>query len=331
MKAGAALKDWLSSPEIISSSLAGVNATAHRIAALPLLADLKHDLEAADPPTTAGVRAAVERFMARDADLVGMIDDLVGAAAKDPFFRPPFPRVNSDLSSGLLLFENPEVMITLGVISVDAVAASKLSQRAATSINFTGVPTLFKFFRGGEATLSMWEAPPIDASFLAEGGGQCRLTGYRQIADGDVLFLDGRSETFTIEHARADIVNLQAVIRVDAAPLSIEYDSRTHEFVGASSTDEAASRIQMMVTLLRLMERDDALPLFEELLQNRHFYTRWHVMREFLAMDAEAALPYLRQMAEADPHADVRAAARQTIETHFSDEEASEEESQCPA
>ena len=40
--------------------------------------------------------------------------------------------------------------------------------------------------------------------------------------------------------------------------------------------------MQMMVSLLRAMERDDALPLFEEALDSPQFYTRWHVMREML-------------------------------------------------
>ena len=78
----------------------------------------------------------------------------------------------------------------------------------------------------------------------------------------------------------------------------------------------------MMVSLLRVMEREDALPLIAEALDSPHFYTRWHIMRELLAMDAEAALPPLRRMAADDPHPEVRAAARQTLDLFFADEEA---------
>ena len=88
-------------------------------------------------------------------------------------------------------------------------------------------------------------------------------------------------------------------------------------FIGASSTDEASSRLQMMVSLLRAMEREDALPLIEEALDSPHFYTRWHIMREMLAMDADAALPSLRRMAADDPHPEIRAAARQTLDLFF--------------
>ena len=109
--------------------------------------------------------------------------------------------------------------------------------------------------------------------------------------------IDGRYQSFIIEHADGDMVYFQAMVRAGAAPLAAEYDSKTLAFIGASSTDEASSRVQMMVSLLRTMERDDALPLIEEALASPHFYTRWHIMRELLAMDAEAALPPLRRMA----------------------------------
>jgi hypothetical protein len=47
-------------------------------------------------------------------------------------------------------------------------------------------------------------------------------------------------------------------------------------------------------------------------------------MRELLAMDADAALPPLRDMAARDPHPEVRAAARQTLDLFFSDSDAPE-------
>ena len=93
-------------------------------------------------------------------------------------------------------------------------------------------------------------------------------------------------------------------------------------YAGATSTDEASSRTEMMVSLLRLFDRGDAIPELTGLLESSHFYTRWHVMREFLAMDTEAALPHLRRMAEDDPHPEVRAAAAQSLAMFFSEEEA---------
>ena len=75
--------------------------------------------------------------------------------------------------------------------------------------------------------------------------------------------IDGARQSFVIEHAREDMVYFQAMVRPGAAPLAAEYDRETLRFLSASSTDEASSRIQMMVSLLRAMDREDALPLME--------------------------------------------------------------------
>jgi hypothetical protein len=125
----------------------------------------------------------------------------------------------------------------------------------------------------------------------------------------------------------------QAMVQTEAGPITAEFDSKALTFVGASSTNEASSRIQMLVSLLRKMERSDAMPIIEEMLSSPYFYTRWHIMREMLALDAEAARPALIRMAAEDPHPEVRAVAGQTLELFFTPETAGSEEGrrQCHA
>jgi HEAT repeat protein len=101
-------------------------------------------------------------------------------------------------------------------------------------------------------------------------------------------------------------------------------------FAGASSSDELSSRIQMMLSLLRSLDRQDAAPLFRSMLDSPNFFDRWHAMREFLALDPEQALPWLRVMAEQDPHPEVREAARSALALCFEDSD-SEREAPCPA
>jgi hypothetical protein len=185
--------------------------------------------------------------------------------------------------------------------------------------------------KAGNALVSFWEAPRIDGGFRAEEAGRCRLIGRRRIADGEEFLVDGSCESFVVEHATGDIVYLQATIQTGAAPLTVEYDSDTLGFINASSTDEASSRVQMMASLLREMDREDAVPVLREMLKTPHFYTRWHIMRELLALDAEVTLPDLRRMAAADPHPEVRAAASQTLALFFADEPSQQEAEPCPA
>jgi hypothetical protein len=267
--------------------------------------------------------------MDQEEAIAALMTDLLASSAADPFFHPPFYPTSSEIHTGLILYTHPDMMLTLGITGVDMLAAKKAGPRGATSIAFTGLTTLFRYVKAGGATVSFWEADPIGSDFVAGQAGQARLTGRRRLEDGEEILIDGRYQSFIIEHAARDMVYFQALIRPGQAPLATEYDSKTLSLVGSSSTDEAASRVQMMVSLLRTMGRDDAFPLIEESLNSPHFYTRWHIMREMLAMDADAALPALRRMAAGDPHPEVRAAAQQTLGLFFAD--ADETEAEEPA
>ena len=165
------------------------------------------------------------------------------------------------------------------------------------SVGFSGLVTKFRYLRAGGATLSLWEAEPAGVNFVGAEAGPARFAGHRQLQDGDEILIDGRSESFVIEHAREDMVYFQAMVRHDAGPWRPEYEPREPRFIGATSTNEASSRTPNDVSLLRAMEREDALPLMAGGSLKVALQTRWHVMREMLALDAGAALPALRPIA----------------------------------
>ncbi len=321
MIAGAALAAWLADRDAQKRSHAAVETLARGWSHHPLMTGLERRLASLPNRTAAAVLDAARAFMDRQDDFAALMAEMIAASRADPFFRPPFNPTGSEIHTGLLIFHHPDLSIALGVSGVDMLAAKKAGSRGATSIGFSGITTLFRYLKAGGATISFWEAPPITEGFLASQSGKCRLVGRRRIEDGEEILIDGRYQSFIVEHASSDMLYFQAMAKPGAAPLAAEYDSKTLAFIGASSTDEASSRVQMMVSMLRVMERDDALPLLAEALASPHFYTRWHVMRELLAMDAEAALPPLRRMATSDPHPEVRAAARQTLEMFFADDE----------
>lgn len=329
MIAGEQLAGWLADRSRQLETRARMTGLAERWSAHPLMTDLHRALDALPEKSAAAILPLAESFLERDIDIEALVSEMIDASSGDPFFRPPFLSVISDIHAGLLLFRDPNLSIALGVTSLDALTEKKLGERGPTSIGFTGLVTLFKFVRSGGATLSFWEAPEIKAGFGREESGSCRLVGHRKIEDGEVVLMDGRRESFVIEHATSDVVYLQAVVRSESAPLGVEYDSSSLTFAGASSTDEASSRIQMMVTFLRMTERTDALPLITQFLDSPHFYTRWHLMRELLAMDAEVALPHLKAMAADDPHPEVREAAAQTLAAFFPEETG--DKIPCPA
>jgi hypothetical protein len=206
------------------------------------------------------------------------------------------------------------VSIAAGVTRIAQLAAKKNAKRGATSVSFTGQVGVVKFVRAGGARLSFWEAPEITADFTAATAGQCRPTGERVVADGEILILDGRRQSFVIEQARSNMVLLQGSITLDQAPVTVEYDSATRTYVGCSANGDSASRIQMITTLLRKLDCDGAFPAIAALLDHPDFFVRWHVMKELLGIDAAAALPHLKRMAARDPHSDTRRVARSVLD-----------------
>ena len=318
---GAELARWLADREAQRRSRELVDASAAGFSLHPAMTQLERELSELAERTPEDLIAAARRFMDRSAETDAIMRELIATSRTDPFFRPPFHSLPGEVHHSLLLYHHPDLSISLGVTGLDMLAAKRTRRRGPASINFNGVVTLLRFVKGGTATLSFWEAPPITDNFASSEAGSCRLVERRTLADGDEILVDGRYQSFVIEHASDDILYFQAVTRAGCAPVSAEYDSESLAFLGSSSTDEASSRLQMIVSLLRAFERDDAFPVIAQLLDAPQFYTRWHVMREMLAIDADAALPALRRMADEDPHPDVRAAARQTLELFFEEDE----------
>jgi len=330
---GPELATWIADAGLQARSFARVEACADKWRSHPLMSDLDREISAMGARSPAALIAATRRFLDRRDDIDLLLREMIATSRIDPFFQPPFQPITNELQTGLLIYNHPDLSIALSVMSVDALAAKKVAGGGIGSINFTGYDLMMRFIDSGDATFSFWEAPEIDDTFTAAGAGTCRRLGARRIADGEELLIDGRRQSFVIEHAERDIVYFQAVIRAGAAPVTVEYDAGTLGFLGASSTDEAASRIQMMASLLRAMEREDALPVLEAALDDAQFHTRWHLMREMLALDAAFALPLLKRMAALDPNPDVKAAAGQVLVHFFPDDTkpGSEEAVQCPA
>ena len=65
---------------------------------------------------------------------------------------------------------------------------------------------------------------------------------------------------------------------------------------------------------MRVQRRADAPAVFDAATRDASAHARWGAMREWLALDADAALPRLDQMAAEDADTEVRTLARATLE-----------------
>ena len=314
MTFGDQLDAWLSDPWRQGRTQARIDRFAHDWHDGAIKRQFSEAIAALPSQDAEAVAAAARKLFADDDWVDAAVHQIAEQLRDDAFFDAPFRVMSSDIHSGLVLFENAGVSIAAGVTRITDLAAKKVAKRGATSIGFSGRVNVLKFLKAGGARISLWEAPPITAGFSAKTAGRCRRIGGAQPADGDILTIDGRYQGYVIEHARSNLLVLQAEINADAAPVSVEYDSATLSYIGCSATRDGASRIQMLTTLLRKLGSGAAFPAIAVFLDHQDFFVRWHVMRELLGIDAEAALPHLKRMAARDPHEDVRRTARSVLD-----------------
>lgn len=316
MAVGHEQQDWLTDPSRQRETRRSIDAFARDWRDGPVQQRIGEAIAGAHGQGAEAIAEAARGLFADDGWVGTLIDALCDRLRADPMFAPPFRAMSSNLLQGLQFYSDEDVSIGASIVSVTQLAAKRSARREASSISFPGRLSVFKFVRAGEALLSFWEAPAITAGFSRAEAGRCRRTGERSVADGDILTVDGRSQTFVIEQARSNLFLLQAEIATDQAPLSVEYDSASLAFVACSANGDGASRIQMITTLLRKLACEGAFEPVAAFLDHPDFFVRWHVMKELLGIDAEAALPHLKRMAARDPHADVRRAARAVLDRH---------------
>ena len=311
---GDELRAWIIDLERQRTARREADAVATRWAGGPIHQRFSRAMGAVRQRSAEAVIARVQPLFGDDGWIDTLISTLAEAMRDDPFFEPPFRYLHSDVHTGLIVYEDDLVSIAGGICPAAELAAKKQGKRGRTSIAFSGQVSLLKFVCAGGARLSFWQAPQITDAFTSDTAGRCERVGERIIADGETLVVDGRSESFVIEHAAANLLVLQAAAKPDQAPVSVEYDSVTHEYVACSAAHDSASRIQMITTLLRKLDCAAAFPAIAEFLAHPNFFVRWHVMKELLGLDAETALPHLRRMAAVDPHPETRRAARTVLD-----------------
>lgn len=259
----------------------------------------------------ASADAIADRAMAllADPDWAGdLIAPLIDALALDAWINPPLRFSRDPLRTGAILFEHPLVTITAAVLT----AATLASAPRPTTVVVPGRLSVVRYERGGGATLLLWRAEPATPDFTAADAPPCRPVGAARLVDGLVRRIDGRTHAQLIDGATSDIVTVTATIRADSVAVMREYARSGGALVRVAALDDTASRTQMLAALLRQAGRADAADAFDLASRDPAHFVRWGVMREWLALDAGAALPRLRAMLD-DPHAEIRAAAAHMI------------------
>ena len=240
-----------------------------------------------------------------------MLGALIAGMREDPLFEPPLLALGDEVQRGLLLIQTPAASIAAARIS--AVGLARRGEGGARAVVMSGALGVLHIVDPGGARLRWWQAERAGADFSAVAAGPLREAGVTMLAAGQTVRVDGRRQAYAIENASRDMLLLRAAVHVDRMPFQREYATGVGRLIAASATRDEASRMRMLLTMLRSIGCSAAAPAFEAVLEEPEFDLRWHAMREWLLLDPAAALPRLALLAANDPHPEVRAAASTTL------------------
>ncbi|URW75650.1 hypothetical protein M9980_14200 [Sphingomonas donggukensis] len=235
--------------------------------------------------------------------VAAMLDPFVAALATDPLFEPPLRVTRDHGRVGAVLLDVPAARIAAAVVTAGAASLPPV-------VVASGQVVVTHYVRAGGAMLHRWHAGPVAPE---QAASPARAQPPLPLHDGDIHVHDGRVGGHAVAGATATIATLSVVLRAEAAPLVREFSSLDGRLLRVATTDDASSRAAMLRTLLRVSGRRDAAALFDDATRDPAPHVRWSAMREWLALDARAALPRLAALAERDGSPGVRAAATATL------------------
>ncbi|HJU38997.1 MAG TPA: hypothetical protein VJ724_05440 [Tahibacter sp.] len=238
--------------------------------------------------------------------------------SESDLYTLPAAVIESETLSGVLLYADRDVTVTLSAFSPADVALRRHARAsgAATKkvgITMSAVDASMRFIRAGRTTMRLWSGDLIGFDTPLSGDIACADGQTRDIGPGSRVFVRGGRQSWTFDSADEPVLMLLVAAKRLNSPVNAQYDSTTRRLACVSAADDKSSRVQILSTFLRSMRPDVARDVLPTALAHRDHFVRWHVMRELVASDAQTARPHLERMRETDPHAQVARAAAATI------------------
>lgn len=134
------------------------------------------------------------------------------------------------------------------------------------------------------------------------------------LAAGRAYSLDGEREALVFESIAGALVSLRLHRRARGSAPAREFDLATGRLLHQAAADQRDSRMEMMMALLRRMERADAAPVLAELAREGAPAARWQALRECLALDSGAGIAALATVA-GDAGDPLQAPARRLLDS----------------
>jgi hypothetical protein len=220
---------------------------------------------------------------------------------------PSLPAGYADaVCQSLVMFDSDRVHLSLAIMSANAWNAQRETKDTPDIVGFAD----------GWTALSFLGAPDMQLQRYILGKEGANLHAFREPPEspgsGELIYMDNACEALRFVHLGADAVMVRLLVRDPDAEQAIECDARTGEVLRVRQAQSRHGRTQMTLSLLRSLERTEAVPIFERDIATWPAHLRWHGVREALALDSASGFRLLEVVADSDADESVRSLARRT-------------------
>lgn len=279
----------------------------HLIATLsndPLLVELRGYLDGSQSVDESDLENRFIDRLSRPKWIEGLLDNIASPDFDVLELVPQLRAYEDNYFNVLEIFWHSKISIFLSIVD-----ARKAEMFSAPDPNFNvmGFTTYLCFLKGGPATIRVFDVE-----------GRHPTTQDREVRAGDMIPVRGGRNSMKFLSCKSDLAVLAINVLTTESHDVLRYSAADGKIVKRSTNDAEAQRFFLYSTVLRKMERSDAVNVLVRLLEHNEPTLRWHVMRELLAIDATAAAPHLSKMASSDIDEAVRTTAQMTLERHRS-------------
>lgn len=263
-----------------------------------------------------GLKQALWALLSDVRWLTSYTADWIAAARRDPLFTPSYRAATGPFHSSAIVIEHRLATVSVNAINPDALRQRKRMNGGRGSIFFPGRQSYLRFLTSGGLRMSYWEIDGEPDCGEGDAALRCCCIGSDSVSTNQPMAFDMARRSYVFEGASESAIFLHGELRAGGISLAREFDAVTGRLIGSSAGSETWSRVQMMLSFLRSVDRRDAADVFRATIAEAPFFVRWHAMREWLALDPRSAWPVLIEMADDDPHPEIGASARAVIARH---------------
>lgn len=102
----------------------------------------------------------------------------------------------------------------------------------------------------------------------------------RMLYNGEIVEIDGKTESFVLFPGDNDIISINAEIRLDQSNFILAFNAKTLLLQNIICNDERTSRVESMLEMLTSMGCNLSFSLLNDLRKSKLFHFRWKVLME---------------------------------------------------